>query len=71
MKGAEIDGVATFCTHIVMGILIASEGYSIIAHIYNINTGKKLPEQDVLSTLVEKIVTIFKGATPSPFGDSP
>jgi toxin secretion/phage lysis holin len=61
MKGAELEGVATFCTHLVMGVLIASEGYSILGHIYNINTGKRLPEQDALTALVEKIMGIFKG----------
>ncbi|MDR0608131.1 MAG: phage holin family protein [Candidatus Peribacteria bacterium] len=61
VKGAGLEEAGGFMTHAIMGILIASEGYSVIGHIYNINTGKHLPENDVLSALIEKVAGLFKG----------
>lgn len=44
----------------IMGILIVAEGYSIIGHIYSINTNKQLPEIDAFWMLIEKIVNTFR-----------
>lgn len=47
-------------SNIVMSVLIISEWYSIVWHIYSINYGKKLKEIDALKILLEKIAELFK-----------
>ena len=54
-----IEGVWTFITAI-MSILIATEFYSIVGHIYSINTWKQLPEIDAFEMLIEKIINLIK-----------
>ena len=44
----------------IMWIMIVSEGYSIIWHLYSINTWKQLPEIDAFELLISKILSIFK-----------
>ena len=48
----------------VMSILIITEGYSIIWHIYSINTWKHLSEIDAFSLLIEFIANLFKQKLP-------
>jgi len=59
MKWAGFDDMDTFIT-VIMWILIVSEWYSIIGHIYNINTGKTLPEINGFESVINMIVSIFK-----------
>lgn len=59
MKGAGFDDVGIFVT-MILWILIVSEGYSIIGHIYNINTGKSLPEINWFENVIDLIVSTFK-----------
>ena len=47
-------------SNIVMSILILSEWYSVVWHIYSINFKEKLPEIDALKFLIEKVAEIFK-----------
>ena len=44
----------------IMWIMIVSEWYSIIWHLYSINTWKQLPEIDAFELLISKILSIFK-----------
>ena len=44
----------------IMWIMIVSEWYSIIWHLYSINTWKQLPEIDAFKLLISKILSIFK-----------
>ena len=44
----------------IMWIMIVSEWYSIIWHLYSINTWKQLPEIDAFELLISKILCIFK-----------
>lgn len=53
IKGVGLDGTAYLKG--VLGILIASEGYSIIQNIYAVRTGKILPEFDVISLLLKSL----------------
>ena len=53
------ENIETMAT-MVMSILIISEAYSIIWHIYSINYKEKLPEIDALKMLIEKIWNLFK-----------
>ena len=48
----------------VMSILMITEGYSIIWHIYSINTWKHLSEIDAFSLLIEFIANLFKQKLP-------
>ena len=48
----------------VMSILIITEWYSIIWHIYSINTGSHLSEIDAFSLLIEFIANLFKQKLP-------
>ncbi len=48
----------------VMSILIITEWYSIIWHIYSINTWKHLSEIDAFSMLIEFIANLFKQKLP-------
>lgn len=60
--GAEDIGLAST---IIFSILIITEGYSIIWHIYSINTWEKLPEIDALKLLFEFIANLLKGKLPT------
>ena len=59
LKGAGFENTAPIINSI-MGILIFAEGYSIVGHIYCINTGKSLPEIDAFELVIKKIVEIMK-----------
>lgn len=59
LKGVGFENMK-FLVSAIMWILIVSEWYSIIGHIYSINTGKKLPEIDAFEMLVSKIAEVFK-----------
>lgn len=59
LKGAGFENIQPLVGSI-MGILIVAEGYSIIGHIYCINTGKNLPEIDGFEYAIKKIIEIFK-----------
>lgn len=48
----------------IMSILIITEGYSIIWHIYSINTWETLSEIDAFSLLLDFIIGIFKQKLP-------
>lgn len=45
---------------ITLSILIASEAYSIIGNIYNIKTGKKVPEFDAVESIMSTILKALK-----------
>ena len=49
----------------ILSILIITEWYSIIWHIYSINTWEHLSEIDAFSLLIDFIVNIFKAELPS------
>ena len=49
----------------IFSILIITEGYSIVWHIYCINTGKHVSEIDAFSYLLDFILGIFKAKLPS------
>lgn len=59
LKWIGYDDVETIST-IVMTVLILSEWYSIIWHIYALNYKEKLPEIDCLKLLMQKISELFK-----------
>ena len=44
----------------IIGIIVFSETYSIIWHIYSINTKEKLPEIDAFKMLLGKLASFFK-----------
>ena len=48
----------------IFSILIITEGYSIVWHIYCINTGKHISEIDAFSLLLDFIIWIFKQKLP-------
>lgn len=54
-------------TTAIMGVIIFSELYSIIGHIYAINFGEELPEMDafkiLLNKITERIKTLIKKET--------
>lgn len=45
----------------ILWIIVFSEVYSIIWHIYSINTKEKLPELDAFKMLIWKLSDLFKG----------
>lgn len=59
LKWIGYDNIETIST-IVMSVLILSEWYSIIWHIYALNYKEKLPEIDCLKLLIQKISELFK-----------
>lgn len=59
LKWIWYDDVDTMAT-IVMTVLIISEWYSIIWHIYSLNYKEKLPEIDALKMLIKKIWELFR-----------
>lgn len=48
----------------IISILIVTEGYSIIGHIYSISAWKTIPEIDAMAMLVEFIISVFKWKLP-------
>ena len=63
LKGVGAEDISMLVTS-VMSILIVTEGYSIIWHIYSINTGSHLSEIDAFSLLIEFIANLFKQKLP-------
>lgn len=63
MKGAWLEDI-NYLSMAVCWIIIISEGYSILGHIYTINSkwDETLPEIDALSALITFIGKIFKTA---------
>lgn len=59
LKWIGYDNIDTLAT-MVMSILIISEAYSIIWHIYSLNYGEKLPEIDALKLLMQKLSDFFR-----------
>lgn len=52
----------------IMSVLIITEGYSILGHVYCLNTGKTLSEIDAFSLLLDYIIWIFKQNLPKEVG---
>lgn len=52
----------------IMSVLIITEGYSILGHVYCLNTGKTLSEIDAFSLLLDYIIWIFKQNLPKEMG---
>lgn len=63
LKGVGAEDISMLVTS-VMSILIITEWYSIIWHIYSINTGSHLSEIDAFSLLIEFIANLFKQKLP-------
>lgn len=63
LKGVGAKDISMLVTS-VMSILIITEWYSIIWHIYSINTGSHLSEIDAFSLLIEFIANLFKQKLP-------
>lgn len=63
LKGAGLEDIG-YLSSVVCGIIILSEGYSILAHIYAINQpwDEHLPEVNALQYIIELISKIFKTA---------
>ena len=59
LKWIGYDNIDTLAT-MVMSILIISEAYSILWHIYSINYCEKLPEIDALKLLMQKLSDFFR-----------
>jgi hypothetical protein len=59
MRWAGLDNIEFIATSI-LSILIVAEWYSIIWHIYSINTWEELAEIDALKLLLQWIADLFK-----------
>lgn len=59
LRGAGFENTWPIVSSI-MGILIFAEWYSIVGHIYCINTGKQLPEIDAFEFVIKRIIEIIK-----------
>ena len=46
--------------HVIIGMIVFSELYSIIGHIYSINYGKEIPETDSFKLLLDGLVKLIK-----------
>ena len=57
--GVEFEFI-TWAMTALMSLLIAGEWYSVMRHIYNINTKKDLPEIEVMDIVIQKITMIFR-----------
>lgn len=55
--------------NVVMSVLIISEWYSIIWHIYAINYNEKLPEIDALKLLIQEIWKLFRSKLTNEWED--
>ena len=53
-----------FVSTVIFSMLIITEWYSIIWHVYWINTWKELPEIDAFEMLINFIASLFKGKLP-------
>lgn len=53
-----------FVSTVIFSMLIITEWYSIIGHIYSINEWEKLPEIDAFKALVQFIANLLKGKLP-------
>lgn len=60
-RGAWLNDMS-YLSSVVCGIIIVSEGYSILGHIYSINSkdGSELPEIDALEALIQRLAKLFK-----------
>ena len=54
-----------FVSTVIFSILIITEWYSIIWHIYSINEWEKLPEIDAFKALVQFLARLLKGKLPN------
>ena len=45
---------------VIVGMIVFSELYSIIGHIYSINYGQELPETDAFKMLLERLTKLIK-----------
>ena len=68
LKGIGFENLEMVVTTI-FSILIITEGYSIIGHIYSINTWEHISEIDAFSLLLDFILGIFKAKLPKKEGD--
>lgn len=60
LKWTGMSGVDLLVNTIV-GMIVFSELYSIIGHIYSINYGEELPEMDAFKILMNKLSNFVKG----------
>lgn len=58
LKWAWVSNLESI-SYAVVGIIIMSEGYSCLRHIYTINTGKDLPEIDAFELILQKVLPLF------------
>jgi len=54
-----------FVSTVIFSMLIITEWYSIIGHIYSINEWEKLPEIDAFKALVQFLARLLKGKLPN------
>lgn len=64
LRGVGFENLEMVVTTII-SILIITEGYSIVGHIYSLSAWKTIPEIDAMAMLVEFIVWIFKWKLPT------
>ena len=62
-KWAWIDDMTTV-TNMLLSMLIITEWYSIIGHIYSINTWKEMIEIDAFEMLLKLVLNLLKGKLP-------
>lgn len=62
-KWAWIDDMTTI-TNMLLSMLIITEWYSIIGHIYSINTWKEMIEIDAFEMLLKLVLNLLKGKLP-------
>lgn len=62
-KWAWIDDMTTI-TNMLLSMLIITEWYSIIGHIYSINTWKEMVEIDAFEMLLKLVLNLLKGKLP-------
>lgn len=63
LKGVGAEDISMLVTS-VMSILVITEWYSIIWHIYSLNTWSHLSEIDAFALLIEFIANLFKQKLP-------
>ena len=64
LKGVGFENLEMVTTTI-LSILIITEWYSIVGHIYSINTWKELSEIDAFELLLDVILSAFKAKLPN------
>lgn len=62
-RWAGMEDMSTI-VNMILSMLIITEWYSIIGHIYSINTGKDILEIDAFETLLQLILKLLKGKIP-------